>query len=131
MGVLVIALLTSTLYGSVIPEYRADAGVELADTALASALSTTETTVPPPGASVSVSTQVRLPTTIRGSTYEIVANGTRLELQHPHHRIGRTVPLSVPSRVVAVTGTWRSTKPFVVTATGNRSAVTLHIGGAV
>lgn len=130
MGVLVIALLTSTLYGSVIPDYRANAGAELADAALARALSATEGVTPPPAASVSVTTHVNLPATIRGATYEITATGTRLELRHPHPRIGRSVPLSLPTRVVSISGTWRSTRPFVVTASGNRSAVTLQIGGS-
>lgn len=129
IGVMVVALLTSTLYGSVVPGYRTAAGAELADRALARAAANAESVVPPPGVVVHASTRVSLPSTIRGSTYEIHATGARLELRHPRAGIGDTITLAVPERVVAVRGTWRSTDPFVVAASGNESGVTLTIGG--
>lgn len=128
IGILVIALLTSTFYGSVVPTYRTAAGQELADRAIARAALTTEAAVPPPGVTVNASGNASLPATIRGTTYEIHAAGTALELRHPHPRIAARIPLALPDRV-AVTGTWRSTDPFAVSVTGNRSAVGLQIGG--
>lgn len=129
IGILVVALLTSTLYGSVVPTYRTAAGDELADRALSTAVATTEDAVPPDGARVSSTRRVTLPSTIRGATYEIHATGDALTLKHPHPGIGGTVPLAVPPAVVSIAGTWRSTDPFVVTTTGSADRVTIEIGG--
>lgn len=129
LGVLVIALLTSTLYGSVVPTYRTTAGDELADRALADALTTTEATVPPRATTARAVATVDLPATIRGSTYGIVATGGGFELQHPHPGIGGRAPLALPERVTTVTGTWQSTDPFYVVVTGNRSGTSITIGG--
>lgn len=129
IGVLVVILLTSTLYGSVVPAYRTTAGEELADRTLATAVATTERTVPPVGAHVSASRRVDLPATIRGATYELHATGGAIALRHPHPAIGGRAPIALPDRVLTVSGRWRSTDPFVVTASGNRSGVTLEIGG--
>lgn len=129
LGILVIALLTSTLYGSVVPAYRTAAGDELADRTLAEAITTTEATVPPPSATATAKASITLPPTIRGSTYGIVANGTVLELRHPHPALGNRAPLALPRRVTTITGTWRSTDPFRIVAHGNQTGVTITIGG--
>lgn len=130
IGVLVVALLTSALYGNVVPSYRTAGGQELADRTLASAAMTTEGVVLPVAVTAKGSGTTTLPATIRGATYEIHANGTVLELTHPHPRIGGRLPLALPKRVVEVTGTWRSTDRFRATASGNRTTVTITIGGA-
>lgn len=130
IGVLVVALLTSTLYGSVVPGYRTAAGDELADRSLSKAITATETVVQPESDASTATMEVRLPATIRGATYEIHAVGRTLELRHPHPGIGRGVSLAIPDRVVSVTGSWRSTEPFHVTARASGGAVTITIGVA-
>lgn len=129
IGLLVVALLTSALYGNVVPAYRTAGGQELADRALSGAAAATETVVPPDAIGAKASRTTSLPATIRGSTYEIHANGTALVLRHPHPRIEGRIPLALPDRVNTLTGTWRSTEQFRVTATSNRSTVSITIGG--
>lgn len=129
LGVLIVALLTTTLYGSVVPGYRTAAGVELADQSLANAIAATERAVPPEAQSATATVHVELPATIRGATYEIQAAGDALELVHPHPKIGRRVRLAIPHRVVSVTGTWRSTETFQVSAQATGSDVSITIGG--
>lgn len=129
IGVLVVALLTSTLYGSVVPGYRTAAGDELADRSLSRAIAATEKVVPPESDAATATVELRLPATIRGATYEIHAVGRALELQHPHPGIGRSVSLAIPERVVSVTGTWRSTEPFHATARSAGGKITISIGG--
>lgn len=129
IGVLVVALLASTLYGSVVPGYRTTAGTELADRTLARAVATTESAVPPGRAYASTTRRIDLPATIRGSTYEIHADGHALELRHPQPEIGGRVPLAVPRRVVSVSGAWRSTDGFEVEATASAGNVSIEIGG--
>lgn len=129
LGVLVIALLTSTLYGSIVPTYRTAAGDELADRTLAEAVASTESTVPPPSVTATATATLTLPATIRGSTYGIIANGTALELQHPHPGIRSRAPLVVSNRVTTVIGSWRSTDPLRIVARGNQSGITITIGG--
>lgn len=129
IGVLVVALLTSTLYGSVVPGYRTAAGDELADRSLSRAIAATERAVPPPSDAATATVELQLPATIRGATYEIHAVGRALELQHPHPGIGRSVPLAIPEHVVSVTGTWRSTEPFHATAQSSGGKITISIGG--
>lgn len=129
IGVLVVALLTSTLYGSVVPGYRSAAGGELADRSLSRAIAATEKAVPPESDAATATVELRLPATIRGATYEIHTVGRALELQHPHPGIGRSVSLAIPERVVSVTGTWRSTETFHATARSSGGKITISIGG--
>lgn len=130
LGVLLVALLTTTLYGSVVPGYRTAAGGELADQSLARAIAATERTVPPEAHAATTTVDVQLPATIRGATYEIHAVGDALELVHPHPEIGNHVRLTIPARVVTVTGTWRSTETFRVSAHTAGPDVTITIGGS-
>lgn len=130
LGVLLVALLTSTFYGNVVPDYRTAAGGELADRSLAKAITTTEHAVPPEASSATTTVAAELPPTIRGATYEIHAAGDALELRHPHPGIGRSVRLAIPARVVTVTGSWRSTETFSVSAEATGSDVTITIGGS-
>lgn len=129
IGVMVVALLASTLYGGVVPTYRTVAGDELGDRALARAAATAEGAVPPAGVTVAATASASLPPTIRGATYEIHATNGTLTLRHPHPGVRGSVELSVPDRVGRIQGTWRSTDPFRVAVTGTRTDVTITIGG--
>lgn len=128
-GVLLVALLTTTLYGDVVPGYRTAAGDELADRSLSRAVTATERAVPPDAHTAATAVEVQLPSTIRGATYEIHAVDDTLELRHPHPGIGRTVRLALPARVVSVTGAWRSTDTLLVTARTTAEGARITIGG--
>lgn len=129
IGVLLVALLTTAFYGSVIPDARTAAGAELGERALADAARATDHAVPPAGSLGTMSVRIDLPPTIRGATYRIEARGTQLALEHPHPGIGHTIPLPLPANVLAVEGSWESTDPFVVETTASRSGARITIGG--
>ncbi|SDQ75930.1 DUF7266 family protein [Halopelagius longus] len=119
--VLFVALLTTTLYGGVVPDYRTAAGDEVGERALVGAAERIEGAVPERSVRVERAVSAPLPTTIRGDPYRVrAANGT-LVLDHPTPGIGGRVRLAVPSRVTNVTGTWASSTPsWVVVRDGAR-----------
>ncbi|WP_254537003.1 DUF7266 family protein [Halomarina litorea] len=112
--VLFIALLTTTLFGGAVPQYRATAGDAVADRTLAAAVERVQQAVPPVSREVSVRLRVALPETIRGAGYEVRAEGRTLVLVHPDAAIGGRVPLTLPDSVVRVEGSWTSTSEAVV-----------------
>lgn len=107
--VLYLGLVTTTLYGGVVPEYRAAAGAEVGERTLAAAASEVERAVPPPARSVTVEVRVDLPRTIAGDRYAIRTDGAGLALDHPHPAVDGRARLSLPAHVVAVRGAWEST----------------------
>lgn len=115
--VLYLGLVTTALYGGAVPEYRAEAGSEVAERTLADAATDIEAAIPPEAEGVTVSRKVELPATIAGEAYRIRIDGNRLVLEHPNPAIDETAPLVLPERVVAVSGTWQSgeTARIVVT----------------
>ncbi|MFC6987939.1 hypothetical protein ACFQJD_19060 [Haloplanus sp. GCM10025708] len=117
--VLFIVLLTTVLYGGVVPSYRAAVGAELGDRTLVSAADRVESAVPETGDAVSVELRVDLPETLRGAGYSIRARGRALVLDHPHPRIGGETALGLPSRVVRVEGEWESARPATVAVRGS------------
>jgi hypothetical protein len=132
VGVLFVALLTTTFFGGVAPDYRATVGTELGDRTLVAAAERTEAAVPSDGV-VRVDRRValRLPETIHGDPYRIVAEQAGgepiLTLRHPDDRIGGRLRLSVPGDVVG-NGSVTSTSPSwirVVEGDGGRIHVTL------
>lgn len=129
--VLYVSLLVSTLYGGVVPEYRAAAGDELGERVLAEAAVEVQTAVP---ADPRTEARVRhdLPTTIRGGTYSVVAENDTLRLEHPDDAIGGEQPLALPPDVERVEGTWHSHQTTVVTVeqTDDGRVVRLHAEGA-
>jgi hypothetical protein len=114
--VLYIGLLSTTLYGGVVPDFRSAAGDELADRTLAGATQEVEDAVPPGTATaVDVRRQVELPRTIRGEPYHVRVDGRTLVLDHPDPNVGVETTLAVPTAVVRVEGSWSSTaEAFVV-----------------
>lgn len=129
LGVLVVALVTSTMFGSVVPHYESIGGAEVADRSLARAGTTVESAIPPASVSARASATATLPSTIRGATYEIHADSDALHLEHPHPGVGGRLPLPLDDRVLDLAGTWRSSDRFRVSVTANRTAVTVTIGG--
>ncbi|MES3518488.1 MAG: hypothetical protein PPP58_12580 [Natronomonas sp.] len=112
-----IALLTTILYGSVVPEYRAVAGTEVADRTVADVATDVEAAVPPEAFAADVTVAVELPRTIDGSEYRIQAVGERLRLEHPNPDLGVEVTLSLPGHVDSVSGEWHSDDPAEINVT--------------
>lgn len=116
--VLYIGLVTTALYGGAVPEYRAEAGSEVAERTLADAATDIEAAIPPETTGARVTRDVELPATIAGEAYRVHADGDRLVLDHPNPAIDETVPLVLPARVVRVSGTWQSgADPQVIVTT--------------
>jgi hypothetical protein len=130
MVTLFVALLASTLYGGVVPEYRTAAADEVGDRALATAAERIETAVPPNATHVDGETRIDLPRTIRGTTYRLRANGSALLLDHPRDRLDGRVRLSLPPSVVHVTGTWESGAPAVVRVDDVDGGLRVELGTA-
>lgn len=142
--VLYVALITATLYGSVVPDYRTTAGDAVADRALATAALGIERAIPDTASTVGTgaaetaavetvavetTVAVALPATIRGEPYRVRATGERLVLVHPHPAIGGSVRLALPDRVHRVQGEWRSTEANSVYVTGNATRLTIELQG--
>jgi hypothetical protein len=112
--VLFVGLLTTTLYGGAVPEYRTAAGQEVAERTLADASGDLHAAVPGDATAASAAVRVDLPPTIRGSEYAVAATGDRLVLEHPNQKIGAQTPLVLPETVVSVEGRWESRDPAFV-----------------
>jgi hypothetical protein len=126
--VLYLALVTTALYGGIVPDYRTAAGASVADRTLASGAERVETAVPPNATHVAVERRVPLPTTIRGEQYRITAtNRSTLSLRHPNPAIGGRVRLVVPASVVSVAGTWQSGAPAAVTVSRNATGLVVRL----
>ncbi|WP_276270831.1 DUF7266 family protein [Haloarcula litorea] len=124
---LYLTLLTTALYGGVLPEYRGAVGAELGERTLTEATARVEQAVPPAGRSVRATSRVDLPATIEGAAYEIRADGDALVLVHPDPDVGGRARPVFPSRVRSLTGTWESGGRTVVAVTGNGSRVTVRL----
>lgn len=115
--VLYIALLTTVLYGGLVPEYRAAAGSDVGDRVLAEATQEIQGAVPE-SERARARTTIDVPDRIHDSDYQLRAverpEGYRLALEHPHPEIGSEVPVFLPADVVAFEGAWTSTERGVV-----------------
>jgi hypothetical protein len=114
--VLFIGLMTTALFGGVVPEYRTAAAAELGDRTAAAAAEQIESAIPPNVRYVEAEFRVRLPRTIRGEPYRIRAVGSStIALDHPSPAVDQRLRLALPSTVVSVRGEWVSWKRAVVT----------------
>jgi hypothetical protein len=130
--VLYIGLMSTTLYGGVVPDYRSAAGDEVAERTLATASQRVQQAVPPAGAHVRASARVDLPATIRGRHYQVHVRGRRLVLEHPSLDVEATTWLALPDSVVRMSGSWSSdaTARVVVRGTDHGTVVRLVEGRA-
>jgi hypothetical protein len=129
VGVLFVALLTATFFGAVAPDYRAAVGSELGDRTLTAAADRIEAAVPGTDYSrVDRNVTVRLPETIRGDPYRIVADGgvPAVRLVHPDRTVGGRLRLDLP-RSATVSGSWRSTSPSRVVVDGAGGNVSVRL----
>lgn len=112
--ILYVGLVTTALFGGIVPEYRTSAANEVGDRTLASASQQIQQTVPPNANHVEAHAYVDLPDLIRGDAYEITAEDRNLALDHPHPEVDARTALALPEAVVEVSGTWSSTDPALV-----------------
>jgi hypothetical protein len=129
VGVLFVALLTAAFFGGVVPDYRAAVGAELGDRTLAAAADRIEAAAPDPDyPRVDRRVAVRLPATIRGDTYRIVADDgpPSVRLVHPDRRVGGRLRLALPGSA-AVDGSWRSTSPSRVVVDARDGSLSVRL----
>ena len=148
VGVLFVALLTTTLFGGLAPDYRDAVGAELGERTLVAAAERTEAAVPDgdvldhadavgvEGTRFDRRVSLRLPTSIRDDPYRIAADSTAdgsvVALVHPDPRIGGRVRLAIPdSLTVSGSVSSESSSWIHVTATGDHLIVRLADEDAV
>lgn len=112
--VLFIGLVTTSLYGSVVPGYRTIAGEEVGERALASAAQRVQQTVPPATREVSARVEVDLPATLKSANYRVRAENRSLALDHPDDDLDARARLALPPTVVSISGVWSSGERTVV-----------------
>lgn len=125
--VLFVGVMTTALYGGVVPDYRNAVGDELADRTTVAAAERIENAVPPRTRTARVVDRVDLPASIRGAGYRIAVRGRILVLEHPSPEIEARTPLALPARVDDVTGGWESGADAVVLVTGGGGDLTVHL----
>lgn len=125
--VLFIGVLSASLYGGVVPEYRNAVGDEVADRTVATAAERVEAAVPPSARRVRTAHRVDLPTSIRGAGYRIVVESRTLVLAHPSPAVSARTRLALPDRVDSVSGSWESGADTVVVVSGTVSGVDVRL----
>nr|WP_305794397.1 hypothetical protein [Halomarina rubra] len=125
--VLFIGLLTTTLFGGVVPDYRSTAGDAVGERTLAGAAARVEQAVPATD-DAAVSLRVDLPETIRGDHYTIRSDNRTLVLDHPHDDVDGRVALGLPDRVVRIEGAWESTDDTAVRVDATDGRVVVELG---
>lgn len=126
--VLFVGLLSTALFGSAVPEYRAAAGAEVGERTLALGAQRVQQAVPPAvGAThASATYRVDLPRTIHGTAYRIYVDGRALVLDHPAPAVGGRHRLAVP-RNASVSGAWTSRGDPVITVTTTEDGLTVRL----
>lgn len=129
--VLYIGMMTTVLYGGVIPGYRTATGDEIGDRVLATAAERIQQSVPPQTWHVNALFRVELPSTIRGRSYSIrVSSSNRsLVLEHPNPSIGGRVPLALPRTVSRIEGEWHSHESLVIRVNSSDSGLVVRLEG--
>ncbi|MFB6221343.1 MAG: hypothetical protein ABEH90_07870 [Halolamina sp.] len=125
--VLLIGVLTTALYGNVVPEYRDTVGDEVADRTVVAAAERVENAVPVTARHARVVHRVDLPASIRGAGYRVVTENRSLVLRHPSPAIESRTRLALPERVETVTGAWESGEDAVVVVSGTTDRLTVRL----
>lgn len=124
IAVLYISVMTTLLFGGVVPDYRTATGAELGDRVLATAAGEIEHNRPAVDGTVELRAEHSLPETIRDKEYELVLSGKTLELDHPDPGIGGETHVALPPNVAVENATWASSEPFVVVVDGETVTIT-------
>lgn len=125
--VLFVGVLTTGLYGNVVPEYRDTVGDEVADRTVTAAAERVENAVPPHVRHARVVHRVDLPESIRGAGYRIETVDRSLVLRHPSTSVEAETRLALPTHVDTVTGQWESGAETVVVASGTEDGLTVRL----
>lgn len=125
--VLYVGLLSTTLYGGVVPGYQSTTGDEVAERTLATASQRVHQAVPPNGTHVRVTARVDLPDAIAGRAYEVRADGRRLVLDHPDPDVVASSRLALAESVVDVSGNWSSGEPASVLVRGTPRGLVVRL----
>lgn len=125
--VLFVGVMTTALYGGVVPDYRDAVGEEVAERTVAAAAERIENAVPPAARHARVVHRVDLPVRIRGANYRVVAAERAIVLEHPSPEIGARTRLALPARVDAVSGSWESGGAAVVLVTGDADGLDVRL----
>lgn len=125
--VLFVGVLSTTLYGNVVPDYRDTVGAEVVDRTVAAAAERVENAVPPPVRHARVVHRVDLPERIRGASYRIGVVNRSLVLRHPSSAVEARTRLALPAHVDAVVGEWESGAETLVVVSGTDDGVTVRL----
>lgn len=125
--VLFVGVMSTALYGGVVPDYRGDVGDEVAERTVAAAAERVENAVPPAARHARVVHRVDLPVSIRGAGYRVVATGGSLVVEHPSPEIDARTRLALPARVASVSGAWESGEEAVVLVTGDADGLRIRL----
>lgn len=126
--VLFVGLLTASLLGGVVPEYRTAAGTEVADRVLVAVGQEVENAVPPGARDVSTRRTLSVPSTVAGSGYALAVDGRTLVLDHPDPVVSERLRLTLPTRVDRIDGRAQSGDNVVVTVYGDRGGLVVKLG---
>lgn len=125
--VLFVGVMTTALYGGVVPDYRDAVGEEVAERTVVAAAERVENAVPPSARHARVVHRVDLPASIRGAGYRVVTTDRALVLEHPAPEVGARTRLALPARVDTVSGTWESGEDAVVVVTGDTDRLRIRL----
>lgn len=125
---LFLAGMTTTLFGGAVPAARDATGASIGDRVLALASERVEQAIPPNASHASARQRVDLPSTIRGSGYEIRVDGRSLVLGHPRAAIGGRSRLVLPDSVTSVIGSWESGGETVVVVRSVDGGLAVELG---
>lgn len=126
--VLFVGILSSTLFGGVVPEYRAATGAELGERTLGLGAQRVQQAVPPAVGAVSADATYRvdLPRTIQGEPYRIRADDRALVLEHSVPAVRGRVRLAVPTGTT-VSGAWTSRGNPVIRVSTTADGTTVQL----
>lgn len=123
---LYVGVLSTGLYGGIVPDARGTADDAVAERALAAAVEEIRAAVPPSGDGT-VRLAVTLPEHIGGQAYTVLVQNRALVLRHPHPAVDASVPLFLPDRVRSITGRWESDGETVVEIDASNEDVVLRL----
>lgn len=121
-----VSLLSTALFGSVVPEARTTADATVAERSLVGAVEELRGAIPGSGTGT-VTVTVDLPSQIGGHAYTIEPMGEDLVLSHPDEGVGSQLAMLLPQRVTHVTGRWESGGEMILLVTTTDEGVIVRL----